>query len=46
MVDPTRRYREVQVQTAAQDDLLMLLLDGKEDEFIAEILCVAALSCR
>ncbi len=26
--DPTRRYREVQVGTAAQDDLLMLLLDG------------------
>ncbi|MFN0056817.1 MAG: flagellar export chaperone FliS [Planctomycetota bacterium] len=25
---PTQRYREVQVTTAAKDDLLMLLLDG------------------
>ncbi|MFQ5654718.1 MAG: flagellar export chaperone FliS [Planctomycetota bacterium] len=26
--DPGRRYREVQVTTAAKDDLLLLLLDG------------------
>ena len=26
--DPTQRYREVQVQTAAKDELLILLLDG------------------
>ena len=28
MTDPTQQYRKVQVQTASQDDLLMLLLDG------------------
>ncbi|MGA1202232.1 MAG: flagellar export chaperone FliS [Planctomycetota bacterium] len=28
MQDPTRQYRKVQVATAAQDDLLILLLDG------------------
>lgn len=28
MNDPTRRYREVQVKTAAQDDLLLLLVEG------------------
>jgi flagellar protein FliS len=28
MTDPTKVYRQVQVSTAAQDDLLMLLLDG------------------
>ncbi len=27
-MDPTKRYRQVQVETAAKDDLLMLLLDG------------------
>ena len=27
-MDPTRRYREVQVKTASQEDLLLLLLDG------------------
>ena len=28
MADPTQQYRKVQVETAAQDDLLLLLLDG------------------
>lgn len=28
MVDPTHEYKKVQVETAAQDDLLILLLDG------------------
>ena len=27
-MDPTRRYREIQVKTASQEDLLLLLLDG------------------
>ena len=29
MQDPTRQYRKVQVATAAQDDLLILLLDRR-----------------
>lgn len=28
MNDPTKRYREVQVQTSGKDDLLLLLVDG------------------
>ena len=28
MMDPTQQYKRVQVETAAQDDLLILLLDG------------------